>query len=169
MSKGLKDLVTKTLHSRYEGVEQACVVDVTGLDVAAAEHVRKTLRGKNMRLMVVKNSMARRAFGDGPLAVLAGGMRGPCALVTGGDSVIDVAREMKSLAKEFPRLILKDGLLPGETELTPVGELAGMKGKLELLGDVAMLLASPGRSLAGCLSSPQSKIAGCLKAMADKE
>ena len=31
-----------------------------------------------------------------------------------------------------------------------------------------MLIASPGRRLAGCLDAPGGKIAGCLKAIADK-
>ncbi|MCH7704661.1 MAG: hypothetical protein IIB61_06085 [Planctomycetes bacterium] len=43
-----------------------------------------------------------------------------------------------------------------------------MKGRLELLGDVAGLITSPARALAGCLGSPQAKIAGCLEAMVDK-
>jgi hypothetical protein len=42
-----------------------------------------------------------------------------------------------------------------------------MRDKGDLLGEVAMLVASPGRAIAGCLRSPQSKIAGCLKARID--
>ena len=52
------------------------------------------------------------------------------------------------------------------TDLT-VKALAKMKGMAELLGEIAMLASSPGRSIAGCLQSPQGKIVGCLKAIAD--
>jgi len=37
-----------------------------------------------------------------------------------------------------------------------------------VIGEVLMLIGSPGRAVAGCLRSPQSKIAGCLKTIADK-
>ncbi len=167
MSKQLKTLITESLQSRFEGVDEACVVDVTGLSVEHTMAVRNTLSTKEMRLMVVKNSLARRAFVGGPLAPLGRDLRGPCAFVTGSGSVIDVAREMVDLAKTYPAITLKRGILSGDSEVTEVAALAKLKGKAELMGEIACLLASPGRAIAGCLSSPAGKIAGCLKAMAD--
>lgn len=169
MSKQLKTMVTESLRRRFDGVEEACVVDMTGVNVAQAMKIRRMLSARNMRVVVVKNSLARRAFEGGPLDVIGKNLSGPCALVTGGDSAIEVAREMVSLAKEFTALTLKEGLLTGIPELVPVTELAAMKGQAELVGEIAMLLASPGRALAGCLGSPQSRIAGCLKTMAEAE
>lgn len=167
MSKQLKTMITDALRSRFEGVEEACVVDLTGLNVEHTQAVRTALSDRDMRMMVVKNSLARRAFEGGPLGPLGLDLSGPCAFVTGGDSVIDVAREMVKLAAEYPQITLKRGLLSGDQELTAVAELAKLSGKKELLSEVAGLLASPGRALAGCLTSPQSKLAGCLKAMAE--
>ena len=92
MSKPVKDLISSTLKSRYEGVQDVCVVDLTGLDVQRTQRLREDLRSKSMRLQVVKNSMARRAFADGPLAPLGERLKGPCALVTGGDSIVEVAK-----------------------------------------------------------------------------
>ena len=82
--------------------------------------------------------------------------------------MIDVAREMVDLAKEYPAIKLKRGILSGDTEVTDVAALAKLQGKAELMGEIACLLASPGRAIAGCLSSPQGKIAGCLKAMVER-
>ncbi len=168
MSKQLKTLITDTLRSRYEGVDSACVVDVTGLTVEDAQRVRRALAAKRIELMVVKNSLARRALDGGPLESLGRDLAGPCALVTGGDSVIDVAREVVKLAGEFPKLILKRGIMDGDPEVTEVAELAKLKGKSELLSDIAMLMASPGRAIAGCVGSPAGRIAGCLKAIVEK-
>ncbi len=169
MSRQLKAVLEQELRSRYEGVDEACVVDLSRVKVADTMMLRRALCDRKMRVMVVKNSMARRAFADGPLAPIGSSLAGPCALVTGGDSVIDVAREIVRLAKELPGIVPKDALLEGEVELTSVADVAKMKGHAELMGELAMLVASPGRAIAGCLSSPQSKIAGCLKAMADKD
>lgn len=168
MSKQLKSLVTDALRARYQGIDKACVVDVSGLNVEDIIKVRRELTSKNIRLRVVKNSLARRAFAGGPLESLGNDLAGPCALVTGGDSAIDMAREMVRLAVEFPQLGLKQGIMEGESSLIPVANLAKLMGRTELISEIAGLLGSPGRSLAGCLCSAQSRIAGCLKAMADK-
>ena len=169
MSRQLKALMMEVMRSRYEGVEEACVVDIMGLNVADTMQFRRALTAKNMRVMVVKNSTTRRAFMGGPLEPIGKNLNGPCALVTGAASVIDLAREVVSLAKDLPRLELKVALMAGESEVMPVREVAGLKGHGELMGELAMLVSSPGRSIAGCLSSAQSRLAGCLKAMAEKE
>ena len=88
--------------------------------------------------------------------------------MTTGDSAIEVAKFLVSATKEYPALRLKTAVFDGDATLLTVEQLSKLRGKRELLGEVAMLLASPGRALAGCLRSPQSKIAGCLKAIADK-
>ena len=168
MSKPLKRMVSEDLGKRYAGVESACLVDLSGLDVQKTQQIRRDLAQKKMRMQVVKNSMARLAFSDGPLGPLAEAMRGPCALVTGGDSIVEVAQSLMHWAKEFSKLTVKQAIVDGDADLLTVEDLSRMKSGRELLGELAMLVLSPGRSIAGCLCSPQSKIAGCLKAIAEK-
>ncbi len=168
MSKAVKALVTNELKSRYADVVGACVVDLTGLDVADQEKLRRSLRTKSAKLEVIKNSLARRAFAGGPLEPLGKVLEGPCALVTSRESLIEVARLLTEAAKEFAQLKLKQAIFDGDPTLITVEELSKLKGRMELLGEVAMLMSSPGRALAGCLSSPQSKIAGCLKTISEK-
>jgi hypothetical protein len=43
-----------------------------------------------------------------------------------------------------------------------------MRGRLEVLGDVAAAMVAPGRRLAGCLRSSGGRLAGCLKAVVEK-
>lgn len=168
MSKFVKALVTEELKSRYADLSSACVVDLTGLDVASQEKLRRALSSKSATLEVVKNSLARRAFAGGPLDPLGKVLEGPCALVTSRESLIEVARLLIDTAKQFNKLKLKQAIFDGDPSLMTIVELAKMKGWRELLGEVAMLITSPGRALAGCIRSPQAKIAGCLKALADK-
>ncbi|MBI1827698.1 MAG: 50S ribosomal protein L10 [Planctomycetes bacterium] len=168
MSKFVKGLLTEDLKKDFAGVASACVVELSGLDVKQQEKLRQDLRAKSGRLRVIKNSLARRAFEGGPLAPLGKAMVGPCALVTTEQSVVDVARMLVEAAKVFKKLKLKNAIFEGDASLLTVEQLSKMKGKLELLGEVAMLIASPGRRLAGCIGSPGGKIAGCLKTLADK-
>lgn len=168
MSKPIKEMVRAEIAQRYADVQSACVVDLSGLSVQSTERLRRLLREKAARLQVVKNSLARRAFEGTALEPLGKSLEGPCALVVSEDSIIDAAKTLVELAKEFAALELKQALYEGDPSLLTVEQLSKMRTKNEILGEVAMLVASPGRAIAGCLSSPQAKIAGCLKAMIDK-
>ena len=168
MSKPVKAMVAADLKGRYAGVSSACVVDLSGLDVPAQERLRASLRGKSSRLEVVKNSLARQAFKDGALAPLGEALQGPCALVTTSDTLVEAAKVLVEAAKEFKTLTLKQAIMEGDAQLLTVDEVARMKTQSDLLSEVAMLISSPGRAVAGCLSSPQARIAGCLKALIDK-
>jgi large subunit ribosomal protein L10 len=161
-------MVTEDLRARYTGVRSACVVDMTGMNVQEQQGLRATLRGKGSRLEVIRNSLARRAFADGPLGPLGTVLDGPCALVTTTGSGIDLAKTLVEAAREFSKLKLKQAILDADPDLLTVELLSRMKGQRELVGEIAMLISSPGRALAACLRSPQAKIAGCLKAMIER-
>ncbi len=168
MSKAIKALMTDHLRERYAALNSACVVELTGLDVKAQEKLRRNLRAKSARLEVVKNSLARLAFKGGPLDPLGPTLVGPCALVSGSGSLIEVAKLLVEAAKDFKSLKLKQGILDGDPTPLTVEAISKMRGRNEILGELAMLISSPGRAIAGCLKSPQSKIAGCLKSIIDK-
>ena len=168
MSKPVKDLVTKEYKDRYGELDSACVVSVIGLDGVAANRLRRELLAKRVRLQTVKNSLAKRAFSDTKLAPLGKGLEGPCALVTGGDSIIDVAKILVETRTKYPQIELRVGILGGEPELIPVEQMARMKSKHELIAEIAMLLASPARRLAGCLQGPGGRLAGVVKAIIEK-
>lgn len=168
MSKPVKAMVTAELKERYAGVDSACVVDITGLDVKIQEKLRRTLREKSARLQIVKNSLAKHAFKDTPLAPLGDSMTGPCALITSSQSLIEIAKLLISASKEFGKLALKSALLDGDPALMTIAQLSKMRGKREVLGELAMLVGSPGRAIAGCLAGAQARVAGCLKTLADK-
>ncbi|MCC7291538.1 MAG: 50S ribosomal protein L10 [Phycisphaerales bacterium] len=168
MSKSTKDCITSDYSRSYSGLADACLVDVTKLNVQDVTRFRQELRKKQIRVQVVKNSLARRAFAGTKLLPLAEALSGPCALVTGGDSIIDVARALMDAKKTYATLELKHAILEGDPGLLTVEELSKLRGRREMLGEIAMLISSPGRKVAGCLKSAGGKIAGCLKTLADK-
>lgn len=169
MSKPVKAMVTAELKKRYSGVDSACVVNVTGLDVKAQEKLRRTLRDKSARMQIVKNSLARYALKDTPLEPLGDSLTGPCALITSSQSLIEIAKLLIDAAKEFGKLELKTAILDGDPALLTIAELSKMRGRMEILGELAMLIGSPGRAVAGCLAGPQGRLAGCIKTLADKQ
>lgn len=169
MSKPLKNMLAGYLKDRYDGVDSACVIDLTGLDVKSTEELRQTIRDKNGRVEVVKNRVAKHAFAEMPLAPLGSALSGPCALVTTDVSIIDVAKALVDFAKKQKKLTLKEAILEGDAGLLSVTDLSKMKSRDEIVGEIAALIGGPGRRLAGAIASPGGKIAGCLKAIADME
>ena len=167
MSKKVKHLITNEYAEAFKGIDSACVVSVIGLDAISTNQVRGQLRSRNIRLQVIKNSLARRALADGPLAPLAASFDGPCAVATGGESVIDLAKMLLDLQKTHPAIELKQGIIEGDPDLVEVAKLAKMKGRMELLSDVAGAIQSPAASLAACLVSPGGRLAGCIETLAD--
>ena len=168
MSKRVKNLVETEYRQRYDGVEGGLVVSLSGLGAVDTVQVRQRLRDRQVELHVVKNSLARRALQETPLAPLGNVLEGPSALVTGGESVGDAAKLLVALATEFKAIELKLGLIEGESEVMPVADIAKLPSRLELLGQLAGAIASAGGKIAGCAAGPAGRLAGCLKAIADR-
>jgi large subunit ribosomal protein L10 len=168
MSKKAKQLVTDEYSGMYQGVDNICVVDLTGLDAISTHKLRGALHQKHIHLRVVRNALFRRAFGAGPLASVAKSLTGPCATVTGGESIIDVAKELVRLHGEMEAVKLKFGMIDGDIDVLPIERLAQMKTRRELQGDIVMLVLSPWRRIAGQITSPWERVAGCLKTLAEK-
>ncbi len=167
MSKTLKDMMTTELRETYDGVDFACVVDLTGMNAGATYELRGLLREREIRMKVIKNRMARRAFEGGPLEPLGRLLDGPCALVTGGENAIDVARQLAEAVRKFPALKLKLGLIEGDSEVTPVEQLAAMRNLSEMRADLVGLALSPGRKLAGAIVAGGANIAACIKTIVE--
>ncbi len=168
MSKPVKDLMTSEVRKRYEGIDSVCVIDISGLDAINTNLMRGELKKQNIRMQVVKNSVARRALSGSVLEPLAKSLAGPCALVYGEPAITDIAKELAKWAKAHKTITLKSGIMEGDPDLLDVAELSRMKGRTELVGEIGMLVSSPGSNLAAQLASPAGKIAGCLKAMIEK-
>ncbi len=172
MSKYVKQILTKELQSRFADVNEFLIVDMTGVNGITNNQLRGNLREKGIKIMMVKNAMMRQALKEMDMASAAELFAaGPCTVVYGGDSVVDVAKEIKA-ANVGKKTVIKfrgaytDGLLLDAAAAT---ELMNMKSRTELLGDIVMLANSPARRLAGAIASPGGVIAGCIKTIAEKE
>jgi len=169
MSKPIKQLLRKEIAKRLDGVQDIAVVSVVGIDGNANNRLRGELLEKGIRVTVVKNAMARQAFDDLGLAAAADLLDGPCAVAYGGDSVVDVVREILDRAKQIPELQVKGAFMEGEVYGPErVGELSRFPTRAEALGNVSGAATSPGSKLAGALIGPGSVISGILKTLEDR-
>src|SRR5215472_565372 len=105
MSKTVKNLVADDLRKQLRGVNDALLVNVVGLDAIRTTKLRKELRAKNIKLEVVKNSLARRATEGTPLAAAFEGVEGTLAIIWGGSDIVSLAKEVARITtvKEFEK------------------------------------------------------------------
>ena len=170
MSKYVKDLLSKDIARRLEGVADALLVNVVGLDAGKTYVLRKQLRQKNIQLLVVKNSLAKRATEGTPLAAAFESAEGTLAMVWGGEDFVSLAKEITALdgSAEFPEFQACGGVMDGE-RLTADGvkEISRWPNRQEQISMLVGQILSPGARLVSQLLAPGRALAGQLAEKAD--
>ena len=172
MSKYVKQLVADDLRRRLDGVEEALLVDVIGMDANASNRLRGALTEKSMNLLVVKNSLAKRATEGTPLAPAFEGVEGSMALVWGGEDFVSMAKEIVRLAKEkeFEKLVPTGGIMDGES-VSPerVVEVSKWPNRQEQLSLLIGQILSPGAALSSQLISAGGALASQIEKISEGE
>jgi len=162
MSKYVKDLLTREVSKRLEGVSDALLVNVVGLDANQAVGLRQDLRAKNINLLVVKNSLAMRATEGTSLAPAFEGLGGTLALVWGAEDFVSLVKEIDKLdkSKDFEAFQTRGGVMDGE-QLTPerVKEISKWPSREEQLSLLIGQILAPGANLLSQLAAPGGALA----------
>ena len=161
MSKYLKQLITDELKSRFDGVSDALLVDVIGMEANNTVELRKELRDKGIKLLVVKNSLARRATEGTPLAPAFEGATGTVAVVWGGEDVVSLAKEVTKLAEggNYEPFAPKGGVMDGAAlSSDDVKAVSKWPSRTEQLSILVGQILSPGANLAAQLAGPGGKL-----------
>jgi ribosomal protein L10 len=170
MSKSIKEMMMREYSSRLEGASDAMLISIRGVKAIPTSKLRRGLAGKNIKITVVRNSLARKSFAGTGLEPLSKLLTGPSAVCYGGASVVEVAREIVKLIEGIPEVELKGAVLDGTLYEGKAGvtELSKFPTKDEAIGKVVTLVVSPGRKLLGQIKGPGSNVAGIIKAIESK-
>jgi len=166
MSKLVKELITGDLRKRLEGVDDALLVDVIGLENNKNVALRQRLRKKNINLLVVKNSLARRATEGTRLGAAFKEATGTMALIWGGEDIISLAKEVVKITeeKEYDKVTAKGGVMDGQAlaaeQVKAVSKWPSRKEQLSILSGQIL---NPGATLSAQLLSAGSKLASQIK------
>jgi len=166
MSKFVKDLLTRDLKNQLSGVNEALLVNVVGLDAIRTTKLRGELRKKNIKLEVIKNSLAKRATEGTPLAAAFEGVEGTLAIVWGADDFVSLAKEVVKFAeaKEFEGFATRGGTMDG-TKLSPaqIKDVSKWPSRMEQLSILVGQIVGPGAMLAAQLNSMGGALASQIK------
>lgn len=172
MSKYLKQLITDDLKKRLDGVSDLLVVDIAGLEANKNVELRKQLRQKKIQLLLVKNSLARRATEGTALAPAFEGMEGSAAVVWGAEDIVSLAKEITRLAedKAFEKFAPKGGVMDGSRlSAADVKKVSKWPSRAEQLSLLVGQILSPGATLSAQLLSPGAKLASQVKKKSEGE
>ncbi len=150
------------------------LTDVSGLNAADTTALRRLCFNRDIKLMVVKNTLLSKAFdkSDKEVEGLKESLKEPTAVM-----FTEVGNAPAKLIKEFRKktgnekplfkaAYVEESLYIGEENLET---LVNVKSKDELLGDLVALLQSPMKNVLSQLNSGKHILAGIMKTLSERE
>lgn len=166
MSKYVKDLITNEIIRRLRGVNDVLVVSIAGLNTAKTYQLRKNLRSQNIHLMMVKNSLARRAVEGTPLAPAFEQAEGSLALMWGSTDVVSLAKVAVKLSEDklMQPFENRGGAMDG-ARLTAdqVKDVSKWPSREEVLAKIVAQILGPGGQLVAAMKGPGGALASQVK------
>jgi large subunit ribosomal protein L10 len=164
MSKAIKQMEMDALKKTFQGVRDMVLLSVSGVSATTDNQMRLGLRKKNIHLQVVKNSLARRVFGE--LGLQVASWESPTTVAWGAGSLAELSRELDNLIRKNDKIKVKLAVSEGQ-ELTFKRALT-MPTKAEAIGRVISLALSPASRLVGQMLAPAARVAGQIKTLAER-
>ena len=170
MSKAVKSMLVDDLKGRLGGVGEVIVVSLGRLDAQKTTQLRQQLRKKKIHLQLVKNSLARRATAESPLAPAFEKSEGMLAIAWGGEDFVDLAKELDRLTgvKDFEGFECRGGALDGaRLDAADVKRVAKWPTRSEQLSLLSGQISSLAGRLAGQIVAAGGVLAGQIKSRAE--
>ncbi len=175
MTKQEKVVAVDELKEKFSSNSFFYVADSSSMTVEQINTLRRRFFEKGIEMKVVKNTLAIKALESAPeeknYSPVYEALKGPSALL-----FTDVANAPAKIIKEFrkeskgERPIVKAAYIDTAVYLgdDKLDDLALLKSKEDLLGDLLTLLNSPMSNLLSSLGSGGTNVMGLLKALEEK-
>ena len=176
MKKEDKSLIIKQLTEEIQSCNNFYLTDIEGLNATKTSSLRRACSKKNIKLVVVKNTLFKKALEsiDTDFSALYGSLAGNTAIMFSevdnapARLIVDFTKDVRK--GEIGKPILKAAYLQecfyiGSENLNA---LTNLKSKDELVADVVALLQSPVKNVMSALQSGGQSILGILKTLEER-
>jgi large subunit ribosomal protein L10 len=166
-----KQATIDSLKERFDRMTSAVFIDFQGMTVADVSELRDEFRKAAVEYKVVKNTLARRALGEGGTKELEGVLVGMTGIAWSFEEPSAAAKVVKAFQKKNEKLKVKGGLIDGKVidGNAVVNTLATMPGKDELRSQLLATLQAPLQQFLALLNAPAQNFAYLLKAREDQQ
>lgn len=170
MRKEEKAKVIETIAELVKEYPNIYLTDISTLNAAKTSKLRKECSEKNIKLMLVKNTLLKQALEsvEGDFAdlypVLKGNTALMCSHVANAPAKV-IATYKKQGIPALKAAYVQESIYLGAESLSA---LENIKSREELIGDVIMLLQSPAKNVISALQSGGSTIHGVLETLKNK-
>ncbi len=174
MTREEKSMVIDELSSKFKESPYFYIADSSELTVEDINKFRGLCFEKGVEMRVVKNTLIKKALEaaggeEAGYADLYEALKGPSSLMF-TEVANAPAKLMKEFRESFDKPVLKAAFIETAVYLgdDAIDQLAALKSKEELLGEIVLLLQSPAKNVVSALKSSSQTIAGLVKALQER-
>ena len=171
MKRDGKQEVINELKELFSGTSNFYLTDTSGLTVAEINKLRRVCFKEGIKIKMAKNTLIKKALEslDSDYSGIYGSLKGSSSIM-----ISDVANSPAKVIKDFRKGLDKPALKAayidssifiGDNELE---NLANLKSKNELIGEIIGLLQSPAQNVISALQSGGNKLGGILKTLSER-
>jgi len=164
-----KEVRVKKIQEIFSKTNTIYLIDYSGMSVAELEELRGTLRDNEVKLLVVKNRLAKRALEDTTHTSLSEHFQGMTAIAYSERDATEPARVINKFIKKKEKPTFKNGLFEGNIFTRErMEQIATLPDQDHLRSMLLNLFQSTQSRFIGLLSTVQTNLLCILKQRASQ-
>ncbi|MBC8220409.1 MAG: 50S ribosomal protein L10 [Proteobacteria bacterium] len=174
MERSQKEAQVNELRSIFNSISAGVLVDYRGIEANQVVELRKKLNDASSTMKVIKNSLARIAAENTPIAELADQFTQTRALVYSDGDAVQQAKVLSEAAKSLDKLKILAGILVGDSKISilnsgEVEALSKLPSRDELIMKLLFLMQAPATQFVSTLNAVPAKFVRTLAAIRDSK
>ena len=159
----IKETSSNRIKDIYKSSKGFLIVRYSGVSSPDMSILRKSLKSTGVDMLVVKNSVARRAMKDLGLEQLLATVEAPCGMIFFKDEPVQASKVLCDFNKEKDKLVFAGGYLNDKLlAKEDIVAMSKLPSREVLLAQVVGTLNAPIRGLVVVLSQVIKKFVCCL-------
>ena len=158
LTRDQKEEMVKSLKVDLQGAQAVFLTNVVGITSNASNDIRKKVRDSKGKLVVLRNTLFRRASTGTPYEKMLSNLSGPRALAIAFGDATGVAKALFEFGKDNEIVQIYGGVLDGkDISAKEAKELAQLPSKDQMIGTLLATFNAPISALARVLFAIQEK------------